>query len=112
MILYYVFGVMVAFFASLGQIMLKKASLDSRSNNLSIITNAHLLYGVFYFILSALLSIYSMRRIQFSIFFSLTAFNYIFIISLSKMLLKEKLDVYKIAGCIIILFGILIFNIM
>lgn len=57
-----------------------------------------------------LIAIFVMRILDFTIYYALTALNFVFISILSTIFLDEKLDGLKIGGVLIIVIGLIIFN--
>ncbi len=51
-----------------------------------------------------------MRFMEFSIFYSFTALNYLFIMFFSWKILKEKFDILRILGNVLVIIGVIIFN--
>ena len=59
---------------------------------------------------SPVLSVTTMRFMEFSIFYSFTALNYLFIMFFSWKILKEKFDRLRIIGNVLVIIGVIIFN--
>jgi drug/metabolite transporter (DMT)-like permease len=95
---------------SLGHICFKRFALKPKKSLLSGLVDPFFGFGVFLFGSSTILSIVTMRFIVYSVFYSFTALNYMFISILSKVHLKEHIDRKKVFGNIIIITGILVYN--
>ena len=106
-ILAYISSVLAALLSSAGQLFLKKAALKK----VALTKNISLFIGGILFIIGLTASLFALRYLEFSTFYSITACNYIFIMLLSHLFLKEKIDRAKVIGIITISIGILIFNI-
>jgi drug/metabolite transporter (DMT)-like permease len=107
---YYLIGIASSMAASGGQVFLKLSARKFTLSRLINLEDRNLLVGILLLVMSMLLSVYALRRIEFSAYYSLTALNYLFISSFSKIILKEKMDDHKIFANIIIVIGILVFN--
>lgn len=108
--MFYVMAVLAALIASLGHIFFKKFALRTGKLMSWRFFDSNLAIGIAFFSTSVILSIIVLKFIDFSAFYSFTALNYLFISILSKMYLKERLDKYKIIGILIIIVGILAYN--
>lgn len=109
----YSLAVLMAFFTALGQVLLKLYSVKSNKRNRSFLKkflNPFLILSVLLFSLSFIGAIWVMRYLEFTIYYSITALNFVFITFLSKKYLKEKIDSKKWVGIIIIVVGLLVFN--
>lgn len=104
--IYYFILVVMAFLGSLASLFLKKAS--STENICKIFSNKNLyLGGVLYFV-SALLNIYILKYLDYSIVLPLTSITYIWTMALSYIILREKISHKKIIGVVLILVGAVI----
>jgi len=72
--------------------------------------NKHLLTSIFLFLLVPVLSVITMRVIDFSDFYSFTALSYFFIMLFSWKILKEDIDRLRIIGNLLVIAGVIIFN--
>ena len=111
MIFYYYCAALVGvMLGSSAHVCLKTAALRTGTSPLGIVSNTFFLAGAAQFILSSALGIVSLIGLDFSVFYSITALNYVFIMSLAKVYLGEKLDTKKVLGSAIIVAGILVYN--
>ena len=108
--MFYAVAVIVAIFASIGHICFKKFALKGKIILPAMLVDRHLVAGTTLFGASVILSIIALKFIDFSAFYSFTALNYLFISVLSKIYLKERIDKKKIIGNLIIILGILVYN--
>ena len=91
---------------SIASLFLKKAS---GFNNLkSLILNHNLYIGGILYVLGALLNIYILRFLDYSVVLPLTSITYIWTMVLSYLILKEKISPIKIIGVFGILLGALL----
>ena len=108
--MFYAIAVVVAIFASFGHICFKTFALKNKTASPTSLLDGHLALGITLFGSSVVLSIIALKFIDFSAFYSFTALNYLFISVLSKIFLKERLDRSKIIGNMIIIVGVLVYN--
>jgi small multidrug resistance pump len=110
--IYYLLGIIASLIASFGQIFFKLSGSRNNANWLKKFLNIYFIIGNILFITSALMTIYVMKHLDFSSFYSLTAASYFFITILSRIILKESIDNKKILGNTLIIIGIIIYNIL
>lgn len=103
MILYYIVLVVMTFLGSVASLFLKKAS--GSQGILAMLKNINLYLGGGLYLLSAVLNIYILRFLDYSVVLPLTSLTYIWTMFLSYMILKEKISAKKIAGVLLILAG-------
>lgn len=112
MFLYIFLAVLAQLIVALAQINLKIGSIKVKferplKQNLK---NKYLLLSIFLFLFVPFLSIFTMRIMDFSVFYSFTALNYFFIMIFSWRILKEDIDKFRIIGNILVIIGIVVFN--
>jgi len=91
---------------SLGPIYLKKASGNIHRQIHTIIFNKNLIIGVFFYGLSTVLFLPALKGGDISVLYPLVATSYIWVSFLSIWMLKEKMNVYKWIGILIIIIGV------
>jgi drug/metabolite transporter (DMT)-like permease len=106
-IIIFLFGV---FIGSCAQILLKLSSKEEHKNVISEYMNIKVItaYGMFFG--AVFLNVIALKGINVKEAPVLEALGYIFILILSSIILKEKITKKKIVGNIIIIAGIIIFN--
>ena len=93
MIAYYILlAVFIQFLVAYGQYHLKVGSrrLDLKKDLVFNLKNWNLILAIILFLAVTILSVITMRFMEFSIFYSFTALNYLFIMFFSWKILKEK----------------------
>ena len=111
MILYYLLSILCAILASYAQVKLKLFGLkDKPLLRFSNLYDFDLVISVGLFGGSVILSLYVLHFLDFSVFYSFTSLNYLFITLFSHYLLGEDIDLYKVVGNLIIIAGLLVFN--
>ncbi len=108
--IYYLFALAIPVLASVAHILLKTFALKKNRRAIHALVDVHFLSGALLFSASSVLSIIAMTKLDFSSIYSFTALNYAFITILSKFYLDEKLDVNKIMGNLVIIAGVLVYN--
>ncbi|MBE6404648.1 MAG: multidrug transporter [Lentisphaerae bacterium] len=88
-----------------GSLLLKIGGKNLKIS-LSLFFNVALMCGGFLYFLSALLNIYLLKFIPYTIFLPLTAITYCWSMLLAKLYLKEVITWQKICGMILIISGI------
>ena len=91
------------FFGSVASLFLKKAS--GTEGLLAMIKNPYLYIGGDLYLFSAVLNIWILRVLEYSVVLPLTSLTYIWTMVLSYFILKEKITKKKIGGVILILIG-------
>ena len=113
MMAYYILlAVFIQFLVAYGQYHLKVGArrLDLKKDLAFNIKNRNLIFAIILFILITVLSVITMRFMEFSIFYSFSALNYLFIMFFSWKILKEKFDRLRILGNVLVVIGVIIFN--
>ncbi|HEO72114.1 MAG TPA: hypothetical protein ENN80_12705 [Candidatus Hydrogenedentes bacterium] len=106
----YAIGVLVAVMASTGHMFFKRFALKRRFVFPHSLFDPHLDAGLFLFGSSVILTLIAVHYLDFSVYYSLTALNYVFISALSKVYLGERIDRQKIIGNAVIILGIVVYN--
>lgn len=88
---------------AVASLFLKKAT--GTDNIIGLIKNKNLYFGGILYVISAVLNIYILRYLDYSIVLPLTSFTYIWTMILSKFILDEKISKKKIFGVILIISG-------
>lgn len=105
----YIFAV---FISSVSQILLKKSTNKKQTSLLKEYLNPIVLIAYAIFSLSILITIVSYKIIPLSLGPVLESCGYIFIIILSRFILKEKLTKKKVIGTILIIIGMICFTLL
>lgn len=110
MVIYYVVLLVMTMFGSVASLFLKKAS--GSKSLIDMLKNINLYIGGFLYVSSAVLNIWLLKILDYSIILPLTSLTYIWTMVLSYFILKEKITVKKIAGVCLILVGAIIISIL
>ena len=103
MTVYFIILIVMTFIGSAASLFLKRAS--GAENLLEMIKNKNLYLGGGLYFMSALLNIYILRFLDYSVVLPLTSLTYVWTMFLSKIFLKEKISAKKKIGIAVILIG-------
>jgi len=102
---------------AIGQVALKKGAISlaghdtiSFSHVLNSIKNIYILLGFLLYGISAISWLVVLSRTELSYAYPMISINYILIIFLSRFVFHEHLTINKLAGTLIICFGILVLS--
>lgn len=104
--IYYIALVVMTFVAALASIFLKKAS--GSEGIIGMLKNINLYLGGMLYVLAAVVNIFILRYLDYSVVLPLTSITYIWTMILSYFTLKEKISKKKIIGVGLIVIGALI----
>jgi small multidrug resistance pump len=109
---YIILAMLIQFLVAWAQYNLKIGArrLDFKRGAVYNIKNLNLYFAVALFLLVTILSILVMRFMEFSVFYSFTALNYMFIMFFSWKMFKEKFDRFRIIGNVLVIIGVIVFN--
>lgn len=88
---------------SFASFFLKKSS--SSNGVLSLLKNINLYVGAFLYLLSAIINIYILKYLPYSVVLPLTSITYLWTMIISLKLLNERITSKKILGILCILMG-------
>lgn len=100
---YYVILIVMTAIGSVASLFLKKAS--GNENLLKILFNMNLYLGGGLYLLSAVLNIYVLKYLDYSVVLPLTSITYIWTMVLSYFSLKERISAKKVLGVALIVGG-------
>ena len=97
-------------FGAFGGFFFKKAA-DSGETIFRILFSPFLYIGGVFYVLGALLNIWVLKKINYTVVLPLTAITYVWTLVISYFILNEKLTIKKVAGILFIITGALILGI-
>lgn len=100
---YYVILLIMTMIGSAASLFLKRAT--GSEGVLQMLKNINLYLGAGLYFLSALLNIYILKYLDFSVVLPLTSITYVWTMLLSGLVLKEKISAKKIMGVALIFVG-------
>jgi multidrug transporter EmrE-like cation transporter len=92
-----------------GQVFLKLGSLamaNVKPDLMGYLLNGNLWCGLFLYGISTIFYVIALQKIPLSIAYPTISISYIFVIILSSIIFKEKVDFYQILGVLLIMFGV------
>ena len=108
MVIYYIVLLIMTMLGSVASLFLKKAS--GSNGFVDMLKNINLYIGGFLYVSSAVLNIWLLKILDYSVILPLTSLTYIWTMVLSYFILKEKITVKKILGICLILIGAVIIS--
>ncbi len=96
--------------ASISQIMLKKSAGRKYDKWIDEYLNFRVIFAYGLFFLSSLLTVYAYKFVPLSLGPVLEASGYVFVSVMGYFILKEKIGKRKFLGLVVIIAGIVIFN--
>jgi len=93
------------FFAAVGQICFKKTALLETSFLRKFIHPTFLFGGVL-FLCCPVISSLAAQAVDFSVLYAMTSLSFVFVLILSRWILKEKVDWPKAVGVVFIVIGL------
>lgn len=107
---YIVIFVFMVFLSCCSQILLKISANKKYKNKIQEYLNIYVILGYLIFFAVALVNAWAMKGIELKMVPILEASGYIFVLILSLLIFKEKINKNKIIGNLIIIVGIIIFT--
>lgn len=108
--MYIVIFISSIFVSSVSQVLLKSSTEKKYDNAIKEFLNFKVIFAYGLFFLSTLMTVLAYRGVPMSMGPILEASGYIFVAVLSYVFLHEKISKRKLLGLVIILTGIMIFN--
>lgn len=103
MIIYFLCLLVMTLLGSVASLFLKKAS--GADGIFAMIKNINLYIGGFLYLASAVMNIWVLRYLDYSVVLPLTSLTYIWTMVLSYLILNEKITKKKVCGVALILIG-------
>lgn len=109
-VLYFVVFLVSVFISSISQILLKKSANRTYESKIKEYLNPLVIIAYIIFFGSTLLTIFAYKEIPLSLGPVLEATGYIWVSLLGMIFLKEKLNLNKIIGLVLIIGGIIVYS--
>lgn len=106
---YFMLLVVMTVIGSIASLFLKKAS--GTESFVKMLCNPWLYVGGGLYFLSAVLNIYILKYLEYSVVLPLTAITYIWTMFFSYLILREKITVKKMGGVVLIVVGAILVSI-
>ncbi len=107
---YYLLALLAVSIASFSQILLKKSALKKYDSIIKEYWNPYVVIGYGMLFSSMILAIIAYSGLEFKIVPVLESMGYIFVMILSLLFFQEKITMKKAIGTILILAGVITFN--
>lgn len=106
------FALIAIFLTSLAQLLLKKGSvqISKKMEIFQLLANWEIIIALFIFLFATMFGVLSLKYMPLNEYYSLSSLSYFIVILLSFTFLRESLTTNKLIGCLIIIFGILVYN--
>lgn len=102
--------IIMTLMAAIASIFLKKASQSIQNGIGMLITDFNLYVGGSLYVISALINIYILHHMEYSIALPMGSITYIWTLVLSTTILKEKITKNKVLGIVCICLGTIVIN--
>lgn len=109
MVLYFIAGILVAYFSSLGQVLLKGAALKNRGFGPGVLLEKNVVACILLFFTSTVISVAVLTRMNYSVYNAISALNFVFIAIMSQRMLGELFDRQKLIGSAMIILGLALY---
>ncbi|MDR0322103.1 MAG: EamA family transporter [Treponema sp.] len=109
MIVSFIILVVMTIIASFGSFLIKKAS--NSGTIIGIFTNKYLYISAILYLVSSVLSMWLLKRLDYSIVVPLNSLCIIWTMLIAYFFLKEKIGIEKIIGVLLIISGVICINI-
>lgn len=96
--------------SSISQVILKTSANEEHDNKIKEILNIKVIFAYGLFFAATLLTMLAYRKVPLSMGAVLETTGYVYVAILGRLVLKEKLDKYKILGNLLIILGIVIYS--
>jgi small multidrug resistance pump len=108
-LIYYVFVFLSILLTGISQILLKIGAGNGTSI-LRTYLNVPTISGYISFMAVTIFSVYALQAVQLKTFYALASLNYVIVLALSSVILKEKLSRNKLLSILLIVTGLVVFN--
>ncbi|HBO44795.1 MAG TPA: hypothetical protein DD670_12870 [Planctomycetaceae bacterium] len=102
--------VFVSLLTAVGQLLFKKTAVKRKSLQRKL-ADPCFIFGCMAFFAGPPLSVLAATKVEFSVLYTMTALNYVFVLILSHTFLKETMDMRKCAGVAIVVTGLIVFGV-
>ncbi len=103
-----ILAVISTILAATGQLFLKFGSVNLKKDLKSVLKNYFLILGVFSYGLSSIIFVIALKWGELTVLYSLAALNYVWVSLLAIKFLKEKMNIWKWFGILLIITGVIL----
>lgn len=101
---------LATFFSAFSQLLLKLSANEKHENSVREYLNAKVICAYLIFAGVLLLNTYAYTKVDMKYGAVIDAFTYVFVMVLSRTVLKEKFSRWKLAGNLVIIAGIVVYT--
>lgn len=99
----------------IGLLLFKKIAISLKTKNgliklVKSLLNKYLVFAFVSFLMSAVLYILALNRLDLAVAFSFTGLNYVLVLFGARLIFKEKVNIYHIIGVLGIAIGLFVFH--
>lgn len=107
--IYYFYATLSITLTGISQTLLK---IGARNDNtpLGVYLNPATMMGYFMFLIVTVCSIFALKGLELKFFYALASLNYVVVMMLSRIVLKEGLSKNSIVALCLIVVGVMVFN--
>lgn len=98
------------FFSAFSQLLLKLSANEKHESRIREYLNGKVITAYLIFAAVLLLNTYAYTRVDMKYGAVIDAFTYVFVLILSRLILKEKFSAWKLAGNMVIVAGIIVYT--
>lgn len=107
--IYYFYAMLSIVLTGISQILLK---IGARNDNTSLgaYLNPATLTGYFVLLIVTICGVFALKGLDLKLFYALASLNYVVVVMLSRIVLKESLSRNKVVALCLIVVGVIVFN--
>lgn len=99
-----------ALIASISQILLKHSATKTYENHIKEYVNPWVISGYFLLFATTIINLFAYKKIEYKYGAIMETLAFVFVIFFSRILFQEKITKKKLLGSVLILAGIVVFN--
>jgi uncharacterized membrane protein len=109
MMIYYFYAMLSIVLTGVSQTLLKIGARNANTA-LGVYLNPATMMGYFMFLIVTICSIFALKGLDLKLFYALASLNYVVVMVLSRVVLKEDLSRNKVLALCLIVVGVVVFN--
>lgn len=108
--IYYAFAMVAILLTGVSQVLLK---IGARNNDIpmGVYLNPFTAVAYFIFLIVTVCGVFALQGLELKLFYALASLNYVVVMVLSGVVLKEEINVDKLLAVGLIVVGVVVFNI-
>jgi len=107
--IYYAFAMLGILLTGVSQVLLK-IGVRNDSTSLGVYLNPFTVAAYFIFLIVTVCGVFALQGLELKLFYALTSLNYVVVMVLSGVVLKEEVGVDKLLAVGLIVVGVVVFN--